>query len=350
MTEGGRLPFADGRTPLSGAALTAMDEHLLHQLPEPLSNVVTHHPHWRESYFFIAHRPDAVGDVVILTMASYPQRQELDSLQMGRIDGERLGGMHVRPYDGDPHTADVGAARVEIVRPYEEVRLWADPEHCALGMDLTFRARTKPYGLRRGIMRAGHELIWDQSHMFQSGTYNGTYTVGATTYEMHDWWGQRDHSWGIRDHSRCPLWLWFQVQLPDGFLGVWHWELASGARVYTDGCWAGTDGSDPVALVDFAHDVEWIGDDGKPGAYGEHGDTVAGLRGTATFVLEGGHRVTVDAEGSFDRPYEPFQRGGLNQMKVRTDDGREGTAIFEVTGAYHHRYFPDTTPPGPLPS
>jgi hypothetical protein len=350
MTEGGRLPFADGRTPLSGAALTAMDEHLLHQLPEPLSNVVTHHPHWRESYFFIAHRPDAVGDVVILTMASYPQRQELDSLQMGRIDGERLGGMHVQPYDGDPHTADVGAARVEIVRPYEEVRLWADPEHCALGMDLTFRARTKPYGLRRGTMRAGHELIWDQSHMFQSGTYNGTYTVGATTYEMHDWWGQRDHSWGIRDHSRCPLWLWFQVQLPDGFLGVWHWELASGARVYTDGCWAGTDGSDPVALVDFAHDVEWIGDDGKPGAYGEHGDTVAGLRGTATFVLEGGHRVTVDAEGSFDRPYEPFQRGGLNQMKVRTDDGREGTAIFEVTGAYHHRYFPDTTPPGPLPS
>ena len=65
--------------------------------------------------------------------------------------------------------------------------------------------------------------------MFQSGTYNGTYTVGGTTYEVDDWWGQRDHSWGIRDHGRCPLWMWFQVQLPDGFLGVWHWELANGA-------------------------------------------------------------------------------------------------------------------------
>lgn len=62
-----------------------MDEHLVHQLPEPLPNVATHHPHWRESYFFIAHRPDSLGDVVILTLASYPQREVMDSLQMGRV-------------------------------------------------------------------------------------------------------------------------------------------------------------------------------------------------------------------------------------------------------------------------
>jgi len=37
-------------------------------------------------------------------------------------------------------------------------------------------------------------------------------------------------------------------------------------------------------------------------------------------------------------------------MAVRTDDGRVGSAIFEVTGSHHHRYFPDTTPPGPLPA
>jgi hypothetical protein len=330
--------------------LTAMDEHLVHQLPEPLPNTVTHHPHWRESYFFIAHRPDTLGDVVILTMASYPQREAMDSLQMGRVDGEPVIGFQARPYDGDPHTADVGGARVEIVKPYEEVHIWADPEQCTLGMDLTFTARTKAYGLRRGTMRAGHELIWDQSHMFQSGTYNGTYTVAGTTRDVKDWWGQRDHSWGIRDHGRCPLWLWFQVQLPDGFLGVWHWEYENGARVYTDGCWAATDGSDPVPLIDFHHEVEWIDADGKPAVYGEHGESVTGLRGTATFTLAGGRSITVDAEGGFDRPYEPFQRGGLNQMRVRTDDGRDGTAIFEVTGSRHHRYFPDATVPGGLPS
>lgn len=330
--------------------LTAMDEHLVHQLPEPLPNVVAHHPHWRESYFFIAHRPDALGDVVILTIASYPQREAMDSLQMGRVGGEAIIGHHERPYDGDPHTADVGAARVEVVRPFEELRIWADPDRCALGMDLTFRARTKPYGLRRGTMRAGHELIWDQSHLFQSGTFDGTYTAGGTVYEIDRWWGQRDHSWGVRDHSRCPLWLWFQVQLPDGFLGVWHWELANGARVYTDGCWAATDGREPVPLIDFSHDLEWTDAAGATVGYGKHGDSVAGVRGTATFTLEGGRRIAVAADGRFDRPYEPFQRGGLNQVSVHTDDGREGTAIFEVTGSHHHRYFPDTDVAGVLPS
>ena len=330
--------------------LTDLDELLAHQLPEPLPNVQTHHPHWRESYFFIAHQRETLGDVVILTMASYPQRQQMDSLQMGRVDGTPIIGHQARAYDGDPHTSVVGGARVEIVEPYREIHLSADPDRCELGMDLTFRARTKPYGLRRGTMRAGHELIWDQSHMFQSGTYDGTYTVADTTYDVVDWWGQRDHSWGVRDHGRCPLWLWFQIQLPDGFLGVWHWELANGARIYTDGCWAATDGSDPVPLVDFTHEMEWVGANGKPAVYDSNGETVVGLRGTATFVLASGQRVVVEADGRFDRPYEPFQRGGLNQMTVSTDDGRSGSAIYEVTGSHHHRYFPDTAPDGALPS
>jgi len=54
-------------------------------------------------------------------------------------------------------------------------------------------------------------------------------------------------------------------------------------------------------------------------------------------------------DGTFARPYEPFHRGGLNLMRVRTDDGREGTAIYEVTGARHHHFFPDTLVEGTLP-
>ena len=329
---------------------TAMDEHFVHQLPELLPDVAIRSDHWRESYFFELHRPDGLGDVVFFTMAHFPARQVMDSIQMGRVGGEQILGVLGRAYDGDPHTTDVGGARVEVIRPFEELRLWADPAVAAIGLDLTFRARTQPYGLRRGTMRAADDVVWDQCHILQSGTYTGTYTVGDTAHEVDGWIGQRDHSWGIRDHGRCPLWMWLQLQFDDGFLGVWHWELANGARVYTDGCWAGADGSDPIPIVGFHHELEWTGADGAPARYGEHGESVVGLRGTCTFTLEGGRRLSVEADGSFDRPYEPFHRGGLSQMRVRADDGREGTAIYEITGARHHRYLPDTTVDGVLPS
>src|SRR5262249_34903242 len=116
------------------------------------------------------------------------------------------------------------------------------------------------------------------------------------------WIGQRDHSWGIRDHGRCPLWLWWQIQLDDGFLGVWHWELPNGALVYRDGCWAGADMSEPVPVVDFRYDAKWVGADGSPAAYGEHGDTVAGLVASAAFTLADRRTIEVEAEAASPAP------------------------------------------------
>jgi hypothetical protein len=175
--------------------------------------------------------------------------------------------------------------------------------------------------------------------MMQSGNYNGSVTRDGTTYEINDWWGQRDHSWGIRDHARCPFWMWLAVQLPDGMLGVWNWELANGARVFTDGCWAPADGSDPVPVVDFRHDLHWIDDAGKEVSYERDGTDVAGVAGRVQFTLEGGDVVGLEAEGRWAQRYGPVG-GGLNQVTVKADDGRVGTAIYELTGAHHHRYFP----------
>ena len=327
-------------------SLTAADELFLHQIPEPLPNVVTRHEHWRESYYFVLHPRTGPGDVIGLTMAHYPQREEMDALQLGRIGGQRIFARHVRPYAGDPHTTVVGPVAIEIVEPYKTVKLRVDAAAAPVGLDLTFRARTRAYGLRRGTMKAGDEIIWDQSHMFQSGSFSGSYTYEGRTYPVDDWWGARDHSWGIRDHGRCPLWLWIAIQLPDGMLGVWHWEYANGARVYTDGCFAPVNGGEPVPVIDFRHDLHWIGDDGQPADYGADGSGTRGLAGRVEFTLQGGATITVDGSGRWAAPYEPFHRGGSNEMVVSTTDGRRGTAIYEVTGAYHHRFFPATKVPG----
>jgi hypothetical protein len=329
--------------------LTAADELFVHQIPEPLPNVAVHHDHWRESYYFGMHPRGGIGDALVLTMAHYPQREMLDSHEFSFIDGQRLFAHFTRPYGDDPHTPVVGPISVEIVEPFKTVRLKADAAVAPVGFDITFTARTQAYGLRRGTMKRGDEIIWDQSHFLQSGVYSGSYTYQGVTRQMDDWWGQRDHSWGIRDHARCPMWLWLAIQLPDGMFGIWHWEYANGARVFTDGCFAPADGSAPIPLVDFRHDLHWIDKDGEPADYGRDGTATDGLAGRVELVLEGGRTVVVEGAGPRCAAYGPFG-GGQHEMLVRTDDGRTGTAIYELTGTYHHRYFPiaraENLPPG----
>jgi hypothetical protein len=274
----------------------------------------------------------------------------MDSLQLGRVGDAMTIAQHVRPYAGDPHTMAVGPVRIDIAEPYKRVELHVDEAPSApVSFDLTFTARTREYGLRRGTMKAGDEIVWDQSHMVQSGTYNGSYLHAGKTYEVKDWWGQRDHSWGIRNHARCPLWMWLAVQFPEGMVAVWHWEYPNGARVYTDGCFAPADGSEPIPVVDFANDLNWLDDAGGTVSYERDGEKVYGLAGHVDNTLEGGRRIAIDAEGRWAQRSGPVG-GGLSEMVVRTADGWEGTAIYEVTGAHHHHFFPvaraEQLPPG----
>jgi hypothetical protein len=330
------------------AKFTALDERFAHQIPEPFPNVLHFHPDWRESLFFIMHQREKPGDVLILTLAHFPSRQEIDSLQLGRVGASPIMARHLRKVDGDQDDFRVGPITIDVIEPLKKIRLVAVASDATpVSFDISFTARTQPYQLRRGTMKAKHEIVWDQSHMFQSGTYNGSYTHNGKTYEVDNWWGQRDHSWGVRSHARCPLWMWMPIQLEEGMLSVWHWEYPNGARVYTDGCFAPADGSEPIPVIDFQHDLQWLDAAGRPVSYEKFGDDVTGLGGTVVFTLQGGRKISVEATGRWAQRYSQIANradnvlgGGLSEMQIRTSDGATGTAIFEITGQYHHKYFP----------
>ena len=330
------------------AKFTALDERFAHQIPEPFPNVLHFHPDWRESLFFIMHQREKPGDVLILTLAHFPSRQEIDSLQLGRVGTSPIMARHLRKVDGDQDDFRVGPITIDVVEPLKKIRLVAVASDATpVSFDISFSARTQPYQLRRGTMKAKYEIVWDQSHMFQSGTYNGSYTHNGKTYEVDNWWGQRDHSWGVRSHARCPLWMWMPIQLEEGMLSVWHWEYPNGARVYTDGCFAPADGSEPIPVIDFQHDLQWLDAAGRPVSYEKFGDDVTGLGGTVVFTLQGGRKISVEATGRWAQRYSQIANradnvlgGGLSEMQIRTSDGAIGTAIFEITGQFHHKYFP----------
>lgn len=335
--------------------LTAADEQLVHQLPEPLVHTALAHEHWRESYFFVAHPPTgaATDDVVIVTLATYPQHRTMDSYQMGRMDGGHVFALHARDWGDDPHTATAGPVRIDITEPYRTVRVTVDQSDTAVAaVDLTFTARTEAYALRRGTMRWRDEIVWDQSHMFQAGTFDGTYTRNGVTHRVDGWLGQRDHSWGIRNHQRCPMWMWLALQFDDEMLGVWHWEYANGAPVYTDGCAAPSlahGGGKPVPVVRFGHDLYFTDGNQRRVDYGRDGTEAVGLAGRVVMELADGRVVTVDGEGERAAPYGE-RGGGQYLLRITDGDGRTGVGIYEITGSHHHHFFPvaraDRLPPG----
>ena len=183
------------------ALFDAEDERFGHQLPEPFRNVVHHNDSWRESLFFIMHKRNEPGDVLILTLAHFPAHNEMDSLQLGRVGSSPVMARHVRTTAADPNNWNVGPVSIDIVEPKKKIHLLARKSDATpVELDITFTARTAPYQLRRGTMKAGNEVVWDQTHMFQSGTYNGTYTHNGKTYEVDNWLCTRTpHEW-----SRCP--------------------------------------------------------------------------------------------------------------------------------------------------
>ena len=97
---------------------------------------------------------------------------------------------------------------------------------------------------------------------------------------------------------------------------MWHWEYPNGARVYTDGCFAPADMSDPIPVVDFRHDLHWIDADGNDVSYERDGEAVTGLAGRVELMLEGGNMLDIEAEGRWAQRYGPLG-GGLSEMLVR---------------------------------
>ena len=232
---------APARGGVTMARPTAMDEHFVHQLPELLPERRHHAPALAGELLLRHPRPDAAR--ATSSSSRWPTTRPASTWTRCRWAGSaasQLIGLHEPPLRRRPaHHRRAAGARVEIVRPCEEVRLLGRSRRVARSASTSRSAPAPSPTACAGARCAPATTSCGTSATSSSpAPTTGTYTVGGTTHEVDGWIGQRDHSWGIRDHGRCPLWMWFQIQLDDGFLGVWHWELANGARVYTDGCWA----------------------------------------------------------------------------------------------------------------
>ena len=334
---------------------TAMDEQFVHQVPELLPDVGPAPRTGGRASSSTSTTRDGTGDVVFFTMAHYPARERcMDSLQMGRVGGVRIIGLH------DP--AVLTAIRTRPTVPRCRASRWCGPcrrsgsgpiPTCARSGS-TSPSRAAPSRTACGAARCGQATSWSGTSATSSspGTYAGTYSVGGTTHEVDGWIGQRDHSWGVRDHGRCPLWIWFQIQLDDGFLG----RVALGVRQRRARVHRRLLGRHRRQRPDPGRSLQARRRAGSVptasrGTYGEHGDTSPGCAAACAFTLAGRppDRRSTPRAPSTARTSRSTAAGSTRCRSAPTTGGT-GTAIYEVTGARHHRYFPDTTVTTALPA
>ena len=92
----------------------------------------------------------------------------------------------------------VGPLSVEILEPYQRIRLLWEAGEFPLSFDLEWRAFLPPDEEKPHHRRVNGRPFEDYVRYTQSGRASGSVTLGDRSFEIDDWWAGRDHSWGVR--------------------------------------------------------------------------------------------------------------------------------------------------------
>ncbi|HEX4017945.1 MAG TPA: hypothetical protein VHX15_14515 [Frankiaceae bacterium] len=103
----------------------------------------------------------------------------------------------------------IGPIRYEIVEPLKQVRFILEPNEVQpISFDLTMSAVTPPFFEDRNLVRNPRTGRVDVNviRYHQGGWVSGSITIDGATHEVKpdEWFGYRDHSWGVRQAVGAP--------------------------------------------------------------------------------------------------------------------------------------------------
>ncbi|WP_298685825.1 hypothetical protein [uncultured Sphingomonas sp.] len=184
------------------APLTPADEYFNHQIVNTHATVVTPDRNWTEKCWFTLMRKDGALQASF-GLGKYTNRNVIDGFA-GVQRGTRqytVRASRVLLPRGEEMAA--GPLRLEIVRPYEELRLTLAPNDAQpIAYDLTFHATMPAFFEKRDTVITNGRTGSDVIRYHQPGTASGWIEIDGEriAVEPGDWYGFRDHSWGVREH------------------------------------------------------------------------------------------------------------------------------------------------------
>jgi hypothetical protein len=292
--------------------LSPPDEYFTHQVAYPHAMVGSSDPSWRERYWVSLQ--DTVGKDTVLTLGlgQYPNQDVQEGFAVLSTGGQQHNLRVARALAPDNDRMEIGPLRVEIVRPFRELRFILDDNPSGVAFDITWTSRLEPLLEGRHFQVSRSRATYDAIRYVQHGRAAGVLSAPGRewTLDPEHWWGERDHSWGTRPLPRAqgappgerPEWrmlLFCPLQLPDFGIHLYLYEAEPGRPLHMSAGISRPFGAsgEPYMIVGVEHDLSWVAGAAAP--------TLAG--GRISLILDSGHKVDLDITAQVGRAH---LRGG----------------------------------------
>jgi hypothetical protein len=212
--------------PLLGA-----DEGLTHQIVDTFATLSQTDMAWTEKIWASIAKTDGSLQVDF-GLGKYQNRGIIDGFGGVSRGKEQWTVRGSRELASAPEESAIGPIHLEIVEPLKQIRFRLEPNDVQpISFDIVLSAVTPPFFEERNLVRNRRtgRIDVDVIRYHQGGWASGTVTVHGETFDVNpdEWFGFRDHSWGVRQAIGVPLTdLIPSPELPKGIRGGMKWSPA----------------------------------------------------------------------------------------------------------------------------
>ncbi|MGH9245416.1 MAG: hypothetical protein ACRD29_14095 [Acidimicrobiales bacterium] len=301
--------------------LNPFDDYPFHQAVTPVDIPFTSDPHFNDGYWWSWY---TVGVYFFVGLRLHPNNNVMDGYA-GVVHGDVQRNVRVsRALRPNTNELVVGPLRVDIVEPMVRQRLRLTGNDQGVGFDVEATA-SAPMFVEAPHVQYRHGRLFNHLVRFSGPTrVTGTATLDGGELRIDQWFGARDHSWGIRstmgphvpirgtepepseqDRRAIRMWVPFETDKEQGFFHL-H-EDADGRVLDLEGIVHHADGSSSrVTAVD--HRFEY------------HPGTRRLARGGFTLTLDRGDK----ADYAFEVVGPPAHPQGFGYTRGWSDGDHPG--------------------------
>jgi hypothetical protein len=211
--------------------LLGSDEGLNHQIVDTFATLSQTDMAWTEKIWASIARTD--GSLQMdFGLGKYQNRGIIDGFGGVSRGKEQWTVRGSRELASAPEETVIGPIQLEVVEPLKQIRYRLEPNDVQpISFDIVLSAVTPPFFEERNLVRSRRtgRIDVDVIRYHQGGWASGTVTIDGETHDVNpdEWFGFRDHSWGVRQAIGEPLTdLIPSPELPKGIRGGMKWSPA----------------------------------------------------------------------------------------------------------------------------